>query len=70
MAHQATLVMQLRGLDTGVAVDVSGVLRISRGGSAGDALRGNGKEDHQWEENEYLYFVQGDGGVKVFGRGE
>ncbi|KAK2757343.1 hypothetical protein FQN54_004857 [Arachnomyces sp. PD_36] len=70
MAHQATLVLQLRNLDTGVAKDVSGVLRISRGGSAGDALLGNGEQEQKWEENEYLYFVQGDGGVRVFGRGE
>lgn len=62
--------MQLRCLDTGVAVDVSGVLRMSKGGSTSDVLIGNGEGDQRWEENEYLYFVQGDGGVRVFGRGE
>lgn len=70
MAHQATLVVQLRCLDTGVAVDVSGVVRISKGGSTSYALLGDGEDERQWEENEYLYFVQADGGVKVFGRGE
>lgn len=55
--------MQLRTLETGAARDVSGVLRISRGGSwsvTEDSL----------EEQELLYYIQRDGGVKVFGRGE
>lgn len=63
MAHRARSVMQLRTLETGAARDVSGVLRISRGGawaSGSDAL----------EEKELLYFIQRDGGVRVFGRGE
>lgn len=34
-AHQADWVVQLRGLDTGAARDVSGVLRISNGGGGG-----------------------------------
>lgn len=63
LAHQSRTVLQLRGLETGVARDVSGVLRASKGGM-GD---GDGEEV---EEKELLYFVQGDGGVKVFGRGE
>lgn len=63
LAHRARSVLQLRNLETGAARDVSGVLRISRGGgwSAGeDGL----------EEKEVLYFIQRDGGVRVFGRGE
>lgn len=54
--------MSLRGLDTGFARDVSGVLRISRGA----AEPGNGAE---LEERECLYHVAQDGGVKVFDRG-
>lgn len=63
LAHRARSVMQLRTLETGAARDVSGVLRISRGGGwdvAEDSL----------DERELLYYVQRDGGVKVFGRGE
>lgn len=64
LAHRARSVMQLRTLETGAAKDVSGVLRISRGGgwSAG--------EEDSLEEKEVLYFIQRDGGVSVFGRGE
>jgi elongator complex protein 6 len=66
------MVMQLRGLDTGVARDVSGVLRVSRGGGwVPETGPENGHESHEvWEEREMLYFVQGDGTVRVFGRGE
>lgn len=60
LAHRARSVMQLRTLETGAARDVSGVLRISRGGGADDSL----------DERELLYYIQRDGGVTVFGRGE
>lgn len=63
LAHRATSVMQLRTLETGAARDVSGVLRISRGGGLGVGADG-------LEEKELLYYIQRDGGVKVFGRGE
>ncbi|KAF7587582.1 hypothetical protein BBP40_007023 [Aspergillus hancockii] len=66
-AHRAQMVMQLRNLETGAARDVSGVLRVSKGGAWGQSdvgIEGN------WEEREVLYFVQRDGGVSVFGRGE
>ncbi|KAL4805527.1 hypothetical protein BDV18DRAFT_141175 [Aspergillus unguis] len=66
MAHRAEMVMQLRNLETGAARDVSGVLRVSKGGAWGQ--RDIGAE--AWEEKEVLYFVQRDGGVSVFGRGE
>ncbi|KAJ6114814.1 hypothetical protein N7486_000592 [Penicillium sp. IBT 16267x] len=62
LAHRASSVMQLRTLETGAARDVSGVLRISRGGGLSGA---NGLD-----EKELLYYIQRDGGVKVFGRGE
>ncbi len=59
--------MSLRLLDTGTARDVSGVLRIT----IGDRAPG---DDHDTlkriEEKELLYFVGGDGGVKVFERGQ
>lgn len=54
--HAADLVLSLRMLDTGVAKDVSGVVRI--------AVR---KEED--EGAEYLYHVGADGNVKVFERG-
>ncbi len=60
LAHEADTVLSLRLLDTGAAKDVSGVIRITHGGSGG--ARGT---DH-----EYLYHVGGDGGVKVFERGQ
>lgn len=63
MAHRARCVMQLRTLETGAARDVSGVLRISRGGEWSSSSDG-------MEEKEVLYFIQRDGGVRVFGRGE
>lgn len=51
----------MRLLDTGTAKDVSGVVRITRGG---------GVLERAIEEHEYLYHVGGDGGVKVFERGQ
>ena len=67
MSHEADFVMSLRLLDTGTARDVSGVLRITVGDSiekAGEDIR------RRIEEKELLYFVGGDGGVKVFERGQ
>lgn len=54
LGHVAGWVYGLRVLDTGVARDVSGVMRITGGGDGG---------------KEVLYFV-GDGGVDVFERGQ
>jgi elongator complex protein 6 len=42
------------------------VLRVSKGGARGQ--REGAAEN--WEEKEVLYFVQRDGSVNVFGRGE
>ncbi|KAJ4417597.1 hypothetical protein N0V82_006070 [Gnomoniopsis sp. IMI 355080] len=61
LAHEAEAVLSLRLLDTGTAKDVSGVVRITRGGSV---------LERAIEEREYLYHVGGDGGVKVFERGQ
>ena len=58
--------MSVRGLDTGVAKDVSGVLRISRG--AGLQVE-EGEGEAEVEERVFLYLVTGDGGVRVFERG-
>ncbi|KAE8354238.1 hypothetical protein BDV28DRAFT_88875 [Aspergillus coremiiformis] len=66
-AHRAQMVMQLRSLETGAARDVSGVLRVGKGGAWGQKDAGT---EGNWEEKEVLYFVQRDGGVRVFGRGE
>ncbi|EXF85808.1 hypothetical protein CFIO01_10877 [Colletotrichum fioriniae PJ7] len=62
LAHAAETVIGLRLLDTGNASDVSGVLRVTAGGG--------GEEERAVEETELLYFVGGDGSVKVFGRGQ
>ncbi|KAL2874206.1 hypothetical protein SGCOL_010574 [Colletotrichum sp. CLE4] len=62
LAHAAETVIGLRLLDTGNASDVSGVLRDTAGGA--------GDEERAVEETELLYFIGGDGSVKVFGRGQ
>lgn len=67
MAHDADFTMGLRLLDTGTARDVSGVVRIT----VGDAAMEDERDGHRRiEERELLYFVGGDGGVKVFERGQ
>lgn len=58
--------MGVRALETGAARDVSGVLRITRGGGYGgweEEGEGMGREV------ELLYLVGRDGNVKVFERG-
>jgi elongator complex protein 6 len=67
MAHQADLIMSLRLLDSGTARDVSGVVRITAGNQTGEMDQGT---QQRVEEKELLYFVGGDGGVKVFERGQ
>lgn len=68
-AHLSKWVLSLRPLDTGKARDVSGVIRVCRGG-AWDEDEEEEVEKEQSKELEALYFVQNDGGVKVFERGE
>lgn len=65
VGHVAAWTMGLRLLDTGVAADVSGVVRITRG----DVDLEDGEEGEEKVERELLYFVGGDGGVRVFERG-
>jgi elongator complex protein 6 len=65
-AHAADGWAGLRMLDTGVARDVSGVVRWARKeGDTFDSESGNSR----WEDREMLYWVGADGGVKVFERG-
>ncbi len=67
--------MNLRMLETGTARDVSGVLRVTRGADEGtdedegDDVGGRNKGEADLEGRELLYFVGGDGGVRVFERG-
>lgn len=66
-AHDADFTMGLRLLDTGTARDVSGVVRIT----VNDAAAEEERDGHRRiEERELLYFVGGDGGVRVFERGQ
>lgn len=62
-AHEADLIVGCRGLDTGGAGDVSGVIRISKG------VEDDGVGQEDWKEQELLYFVKGDGDVRVWERG-
>lgn len=71
LTHVADIAVSLRLLDTGFAADVSGVMRITRGGGSEDEgeEQGERKGREEREEKELLYFIGGDGGVKVFERG-
>ena len=57
--------LSCRRLGTGWAEDVSGVIRMTRGG-AGTAEEHNDINT----EGEWLYYIGGDSSVKVWGRGE
>lgn len=66
--QMASWVVSCRMLGTGWAEDVSGVVRVTRGGYAEedeDEGPGEGVKEGEW-----LYSVAGDGGVRVWGRGE
>ncbi|KAF1819206.1 uncharacterized protein K489DRAFT_290607, partial [Dissoconium aciculare CBS 342.82] len=65
-AHNARLVMSARELTTGAAKDISGVLRITRGG---DTYETQTQMTTELREAELQYLVQKDGIVKVFSRG-
>lgn len=70
-AHISKWVLSLRPLDTGKARDVSGVIRVARGGAWDDHVEEEEEvKGQEKKELEALYFVQNDGGVKVFERGE
>lgn len=66
LAYQSQWVMQLRGLNTGSANDITGVLRISEGGAYDDM-----QDQHtSLDEAEWLYQVKADGSARVWSRGE
>ncbi|KAH7402737.1 hypothetical protein BKA66DRAFT_564637 [Pyrenochaeta sp. MPI-SDFR-AT-0127] len=70
-AHMSRRILGVRVLDTGVARDVSGVIRVTeqRTGWLGLGF-GDEKEHGQGDEGkEFLYQVKSDGSVKVFERG-
>lgn len=60
-AHLARTVMGVRELGTGAAKDISGVLRVTRGGGGGF----DDREREEVREMESLYLVGRDGGVKM-----
>ncbi|RDL31421.1 Uncharacterized protein BP5553_09630 [Venustampulla echinocandica] len=66
IAHQADFIMGLRLLDSGTATDVSGVVRVT----IGDQVAEDDDFRRKIDERELLYFVAGDGGVRVFERGQ
>ncbi|KAI7461481.1 hypothetical protein KC367_g8637 [Hortaea werneckii] len=66
--HGADFVVSARELETGAARDVSGVLRVTRGGAA-FAREEDEDGAEEVREMEALYLVQRDGTVKVFERG-
>ena len=74
-AHMSRRILSCRVLDTGVARDVSGVLRITDNGYGVDGSWGlqvrkeTDKEEKSRGNRELLYFVRGDGSVQVFERG-
>ncbi|PVI06538.1 hypothetical protein DM02DRAFT_667423 [Periconia macrospinosa] len=67
-AHMSRRVLSVRVLDTGVARDVSGVLRMTDSGSGLGDFRIGGAESRA-KGQEVLYKIGGDGSVKVFERG-
>lgn len=73
IAHMSTRIIGTRVLDTGVARDVSGVVRVTeqRTGWQDLGLEDDSslKEDDSGKGKEFLYQVKGDGSVKVFERG-
>ncbi|KAF2435114.1 hypothetical protein EJ08DRAFT_693005 [Tothia fuscella] len=70
-AHQADLIIGCRGLDTGGAGDVSGVLRITtnNGSEATADVEHSNSPQGGWSEQELLYLVRNDGTAKVWERG-
>ncbi|MCJ1322802.1 hypothetical protein MMC15_008152 [Xylographa vitiligo] len=73
LAHEAGLVMSVRALDTGVARDISGVIRIVKASGWPKADKhvqaSQTSPAEAVEEREMLYFIAGDGGIRVWERG-
>ncbi|CAE7207966.1 hypothetical protein PTNB85_09320 [Pyrenophora teres f. teres] len=74
-AHMSRRILGVRVLDTGVARDVSGVVRITEqrshfiGAGSGRTTAGRDGGGDDGKGKEFLYQVKGDGSVKVFERG-
>lgn len=72
-AHMSRRILGVRILDTGVARDVSGVIRITEQKHEWLDLELNENEPKEGDDNgrgkEFLYQVKGDGSVRVFERG-
>jgi elongator complex protein 6 len=72
LAHMSGRILGLRVLDTGVARDVNGVIRITEQKNdwlsfgLNDGVKGS---DDSGRGTEFLYQVKGDGSVRVFERG-
>lgn len=71
LAHMSTRILSVRVLDTGVARDVSGVLRVTenRERLGGVGLLPGENEQSEKSGGEVLYKVGADGSVRVFERG-
>ena len=67
LTHGADLIISARGLDTGSAGDVGGVLRVTVPG-AGEDEEDSGRFK-AWKEQELLYLIKTDGSAKVWERG-
>ncbi|KAK6441754.1 hypothetical protein LTR95_002008 [Oleoguttula sp. CCFEE 5521] len=66
--HLARLVLGCRELDTGAARDVSGVLRITKGGGWDDDDHGENRGQQsagKLKEGQWRYLVGRDGSVKI-----
>ena len=65
--------MSVRALDTGVARDISGVIRIVKASGWPKADKhvqaSQTSPAEAVEEREMLYFIAGDGGIRVWERG-
>ncbi len=70
-AHMSRRILGVRVLDTGVARDVSGVIRITEQTASwlNLGLQGENKTEASGKGKEFLYQVKGDGSVRVFERG-
>jgi elongator complex protein 6 len=75
MGHMSQRILGVRVLDTGVARDVSGVIRITEQrtgwmdlGFDDDGEKGKDSDESR-KGREFLYQVRGDGSVRVFERG-
>ena len=77
LAHMSARIFSVCALDSGVARDVSGVLRVRNGdmwpfftdAELGEESRENREMEQDAPEGEWLYFLNGDGSVRVFSRG-